>query len=90
MAAPAKLASLSAPTTKAGRLQRSCLDLLLEHEADGALPTSIRFLFYELLERGVVPKVYRRPDGTDRPRKPSQDITDAVGRLRVAGLIPWG
>ena len=44
---------LSKEGTKAGRLQRACPDLLREHEEDGALPTSIRFLFYELLDRGV-------------------------------------
>lgn len=38
---------LSAPDTKAGRLQRACLELLREHERDGALPTNGRFLFYE-------------------------------------------
>jgi hypothetical protein len=32
----------SAPNTKSGKLQRACLDLLAEHERDGALPTSIR------------------------------------------------
>ena len=80
---------LSKETTKAGRLQRACLVLLREHEADGALPTSIRFLFYELLDRGVIPKVYRKADGTARPRTPGQDISDAVGVLREAALIPW-
>jgi hypothetical protein len=74
---------LSKETTKAGRLQRACLALLHEHEADGALPTSIRFLFYELLDRGVIPKTY-----PGKVRTPSQDIADAVKRLREAG-IPW-
>jgi hypothetical protein len=41
-------ALLSKPESKAGRLQRVCLDLLHEHESDGAIPTSARFLFYEL------------------------------------------
>ncbi len=41
---------LSKPDTKAGRYQRACLELLREHEAEGAIPTSIRFLFYELLD----------------------------------------
>jgi hypothetical protein len=80
---------LSRPDTKKGRLQRACLDLLGEHERDGALPTSIRFLFYELLDRDVIPKVYRDPDGTAKPRTPGQDISDAVGVLREAALIPW-
>lgn len=80
---------LSAAHTKRGRLQRACLELLHEHEADDAIPTSIRFLFYELLDRGVIPKSYRKPDGTEARRTPSQDISDAVGVLREAGLIPW-
>ena len=80
---------LSKETTKKGRLQRVCLDLLREHESDGALPTSIRFLFYELLDRGVIPKVYRKRDGTELKRTPAQDISDAVNVLRETGLVPW-
>jgi hypothetical protein len=77
---------LAAPETKKGRLQRACLDLLREHEEDGALPTSIRFLFYELVSREVVPKAYP----AERSRTPSQDISDAVNDLRGAGIVPWG
>ena len=80
---------LSSSNTKAGRYQRACLELLYEHQADGALPTSIRFLFYELTDRDVIPKAYHHPDGTERPRTPGQDISDAVGVLREAALIPW-
>lgn len=80
---------LSAENTKKGRLQRACLDLLLEHEADGALPTSIRFLFYELLGRDVIPKEYRYPDGRKKPRQPGQDISDALTHLREQGIVPW-
>jgi hypothetical protein len=83
------LDGLSKPHTKKGRLQRACLALLREHEADGALPTSIRFLFYELEGRGIIPKVYRYTDGSPKPRKPSQDVSDALTALREAGLIPW-
>jgi len=80
---------LSKPGTKAGRVQRACLALLREHEADGALPTSIRFLFYELTDRSVIPKVYRYADGRAKARRPDQDISVAVNVLREAGLIPW-
>lgn len=83
------MGGLSKESTKKGRLQRACLALLREHEADGALPTSIRFLFYELLDRGVIPKAYRKPDGTERSRTPGQDISDAVNVLREAGMVPW-
>jgi hypothetical protein len=80
---------LSKEGTKKGRLQRACLTLLREHEADEALPTSVRFLFYELLDRDVIPKDYRNSDGTRKPRTPGQDISDAVMHLREAGLVPW-
>jgi hypothetical protein len=36
---------LSKEGTKAGDLQRACLKVLYEHQADGALPTSGRFIF---------------------------------------------
>jgi len=86
------MVGLSKETTKAGRLQRACLRLLLEHEATGAIPTSIRFLFYELLDQGVIPKVYRDKAGAEKKRTPSQDISDAVTVLREldSGAIPWG
>jgi hypothetical protein len=80
---------LSRPDSKAGRLQRACLNLYLEHLLDGALPTSARFMFYELVDRGIVPKLYRKADGTPRRRTPSQDISDALTHLRELGPIPW-
>jgi hypothetical protein len=80
---------LSRPETKAGRLQRAVLALYHEHVRNGALPTSGRFLFYELEDRGIVPKVYRKPDGTPRARTPAQDISDALTHLREVGLVPW-
>ena len=80
---------LSSPNSKRGQLQRACLDLLKEHEADGSIPTSLRFLFYELVGRGEIPKAYRNPDGTEKSRKPSQDISVAVTHLRELGLVPW-
>lgn len=80
---------LSKPHTKSGRLQRACLELWEEHKADGALPTSLRFLFYELEGRGIIPKAYLHPDGTKKPRQPHQDVSAAFTVLREAGLIPW-
>jgi hypothetical protein len=75
--------TVSAPDSKAGVLQRACLDLLAEHERDGALPTSIRFLYYELVQRGIVSKTRTGARRTD------QDTIDALTRLREAGQIPW-
>jgi len=76
---------LSKPDSKAGRLQRACLKLLREHERDGALPTNGRFVFYELEQRGVIPKAYAK----GRKRTPAQDISDALTVLRTRGLVPW-
>ena len=82
-------AGLSAPDTKAGRLQRACLVLLRQHERDGAIPTNGRFLFYELEQQGVIPKAYLDASGRKRARQPAQDISDATMRLRELGLVPW-
>src|SRR5262245_23366962 len=80
---------LSAPESKAGRLQRACLDWLLQHERKGTIPTNGRFLFYELEQQGVVPKAYRDASGKERARTPAQDISDATMVLRQLGRVPW-
>jgi hypothetical protein len=65
---------------------RDCLlQLLGEHEADGMLPTSARFLFYELVGRGIISKE-RKPGGG---RRPDPDMNDALTDLREDGQIPW-
>src|SRR5262249_50077382 len=70
-------ARLSGADSKDGRLQRACLELLREHYRKGDIPTNGRFLFYELEQRGVIPKKY---DGinpkTGKPyaRTPLQDV----------------
>jgi hypothetical protein len=74
---------LSAPNTKCGRLQRACLELLQQHERDDALPTSNRFIFYELVQRGIISK------HSDGVRRADQDMTDALFQLRDRGVIPW-
>jgi hypothetical protein len=75
---------LSRPDTKSGKLQRACLELLREHERNGELPTNGRFLFYELEQRGVIPKHYDHIE-----HEPSHDITLALIHLRKRGVIPW-
>jgi hypothetical protein len=86
---PADTEKLSAPESKAGRLQRACLELLREHERKDTIPTNVTFLFYELEQQGVVPKAYRDANGNKRPRTPRQDISDATMRLRECDLVPW-
>jgi hypothetical protein len=76
---------LSGADTKARRRQRAVLELMREHERDGALPTSGRFVFYELEQRGVVSK----EQGKDGERTASQDISDALMHLRERNIIPW-
>jgi hypothetical protein len=84
----------SVPVTKKVRTDRVVLDQLRVHERDGTLPTTARFLFYELEQRGEA----RKPSPDDlRPNKRrsigwppgSQDITDSLTRLRESGEIPW-
>jgi hypothetical protein len=62
--------------SKAARLRLSFLSLLEEHRRDGALPTSGRFLFYELVGRGTISKT---PTGK---RRADQDMNDALADLR--------
>jgi hypothetical protein len=83
---------LSAPDTKAGRLQRACLELLREHNRKGEIPTNGRFLFYELEQRGVIPKKYdgiNPKTGNKFARTPLQDVSVATMHLRESGLILW-
>jgi hypothetical protein len=71
-------------------LQRACLALLQEHEREGTIPTNGRFLFYELEQRGVVPKKYPlKANGKEPKRTPAQDISNATMRLRKLGRVPW-
>lgn len=69
--------------TAKGRLQRELLKRLRVHEREGTLPTSHRFLFYELEHLGVVSKV------RTGARRADQNCIDALTLLREAGLIPW-
>jgi hypothetical protein len=81
--------TLSAPESKRGRLQQACLDLLQQHESDGAIPTNGRFVFYELEQLGKIPKHYLDEHGRERARTPAQDVSDALMVLRRIGLVPW-
>ncbi len=78
-------AGLSSPTSAKGRLQRAALALLREHEVKNELPTSNRFLFYELVQQGVLDKAKTRAKG----RGADQDLSDATKWLRDIGLVPW-
>jgi hypothetical protein len=70
-------------TSRLAQLRAALLELLAEHEASGALPTSGRFLFYELESRGIVSK-----EATGK-RRPDQDMNVALTQLRESGQVPW-
>ena len=76
--------ALSPESTRKGYLQRVCLDLYYEHRHEGTLPTSLRFLFYELEGRGIVAKSYPGKTVTG-----SQEVSRAFMVLREEGLVPW-
>ena len=76
--------ALSPENTRKGYLQRVCLDLYHEHRNEGTLPTSLRFLFYELEGRGIVAKSYPGKSVTG-----SQEVSRAFMVLREEGLVPW-
>jgi hypothetical protein len=70
----------------AGALRRAVHELLLEHEAVGELPTSNRFLFYELRQTGGPLYGHRsRAQG----RSQDQNLSDASTWLRHEGYVPW-
>ena len=82
--------------TKKARTEAVVLAELNRHAADpDGLPTTPRFLFYGAEQRGDVQKP--QPDDARPNRRRSigwppgsQDLTDALTRLRNDGTIPWG
>jgi hypothetical protein len=69
--------------SKIGTLRDLLVKLLEEHERDGAIPTSARFLFYELVQLGKLSKV------KTGARRPDQDLHLALTQLRESGDVPW-
>jgi hypothetical protein len=68
------------PNTKIGRLRIALMYLLDGHRRDDALPTSVRFLFYELVARSIISKEGKRPD---------KIVSEALTDLRERGQVPW-
>jgi hypothetical protein len=63
-----------------------------EHERTKAIPTDVTFVFYELEQRGIVPKKYEGVNprtNKEFKRTPRQDVSDALMYLREHNLIPW-
>ena len=75
--------------TKLGRLRSALLELWQKHTAAYTLPTSARFLYYELVAAGAISKTAApRTDGK-KGRRSDQDPSDTLTDLREHGLIPW-
>ena len=79
--------------TPTGRLRRVVFDVWNQHKLDKMLPTSIRFLFYELIGFGHMSKedkfIVRDGKTVKRRRTDSQILTDVLTELRVKKFIPW-
>jgi hypothetical protein len=80
---------LSAANTARGRLQRLVLGHLRKKNEAGEIPTSIRFVFYELEQAGHLSKRLKNQDGTDSKRRPDAYLTEALTHLRNIGLLDW-
>jgi hypothetical protein len=74
---------MSRPGSKRERLRQALLVLLFAHRDTKMLPTSARFLFYELVARAIISKFSKGK------RRPDQDMIDALTSLRVDRTIPW-
>jgi hypothetical protein len=69
--------------SKIETLRLALLALLEQHEQAGMLPTSARFLFYELIAQSIISKVRTGARRVDR------DMNDALVSLRESGRVPW-
>jgi hypothetical protein len=74
---------MSRPGSKREQLRQALLVLLFEHQHAQMLPTSARFLFYELVARAIISK------HAEGQRRADQDMIDALTSLRQDGTIPW-
>ena len=87
MADPNSKPDYGRPDTKAARLRRVVHELLLAHEQRGELPTSNRFLFYELIQSRVLDKSKTRAKGRGADRVPIRRLEVAARqRSRAVGV----
>lgn len=75
----------------AEELRQHVMRLYQRHVATGMIPTSIRFLFYELIAASIISK---QTSGVLKPgakgqRRADQNLIDAITILREHGHIPW-
>lgn len=60
-----------------------------QHKASGMLPTSGRFLYYELVAPAIIVKEFTKRTDGKKGRRPDQNMIDALTILRERGEIPW-
>lgn len=78
------------PTSAAGKMRGYVLELIEQHRAAGTIPTNCRFLYYELVARGLASKEHTRViDGVEKPCRPDRPVNDALTTLRKQGLVKW-
>ncbi|MFZ0148105.1 MAG: hypothetical protein WAM72_07115, partial [Xanthobacteraceae bacterium] len=70
------------PRSKIGQVRIALMILLDEHLRDQAIPTSVRFLFYELVARRIVAK-------SAEGKRTDQIVSEALTWLREHKTIPW-
>jgi hypothetical protein len=80
---PSPAAQANERPSKIGALRELLIGLLQEHERDGALPTSARFLFYELVQRGQLSKE------STGARRPDTILHEALTDIREDRRVPW-
>jgi hypothetical protein len=81
----------NATTTYAGYVQRVVLKVMRDHQRAGDLPTSNRFVLYELEQQGLAMK--SAPNGnrysTQNDGPAEANVISAMSDLRKQGVIPW-
>jgi hypothetical protein len=68
---------------EASKFRDALLSIIEQHRIDGDLPTSVRFLLYELEAHGLISKPR---DGEPRPEEVAIEV---LTQLRESGDVPW-
>jgi hypothetical protein len=74
------------PGSSAAALREAVHQRLLDHAANSELPTSNRFILYEL-RQAAGPLYGHKSRGQGRSE--DQNLSDAVMWLRANGVVPW-
>lgn len=87
---PEQARLLGRPSGNIYWVRLAVLRAMQRHQADGTLPTSGRFIFYELAQDPTVPEVQKGTEAQWKsPRKPDRDVVYALRDLRNLGFVDW-